>query len=167
MPPHPLDAHGDPCPRTEPSLWPRGLIAASVAAAVNVILFGAARAAGVPLELTETFDDTFRPMSVLSFVLATLLDGGVVATATAALCRRWLRRPRTSFTALAIVGTIGSLALPIISDGTTATKVVLCVAHVVAAAIIVPALSFGLPQRRHRTTVEHRLDPEGRTVGSA
>ncbi len=45
---------------------------------------------------------------------------------------------------LAALGAVASLALPIASDGTTATKVVLSVSHVVAAVILVPALAAAL-----------------------
>lgn len=132
---------------TERSLWQVGLMAALVAAAANIVLYVAARAGGVPLELTEIFEDDFERIPVVSFVLATLLEGGLVATAVAAACRRWAPRPRVSFVALAVIGTIGSVGLPIASDGTTATMVVLSISHVVAALIIVPALTLTLPPR--------------------
>jgi hypothetical protein len=116
-------------------------VAALVAAAANVVVYVAARAAGVPLELTEVFSDEFEQMPLSSFVLGTLIDGGAGGTALAAACRRWAPHPRTWFIALAVVGTIASLVLPLISDGTAATKVVLCITHIVAALIIVPPLA--------------------------
>ena len=152
MAPDTVAPSADPAPRVDRSLWKIGLITALVASAANVIVYGAARAAGVPLELTEVFDDSFQRMSVASFILATLLEGGVVATAVAAGCRRWLRHPRFSFIPLAVVGTVGSFALPVTSDGTASTKVVLCLTHFVAALIIVPALAVSLPRHRHQTS---------------
>jgi membrane protein YqaA with SNARE-associated domain len=62
----------------------------------------------------------------------------------AAACQRWAPRPRTSFVALAVVGTIASFWLPLTSDATTATMVVLSISHLVAALIIVPALALTL-----------------------
>jgi hypothetical protein len=121
-----------------------GLVAALVAASANVGVYVLARAAGVPLALTEVFADEFARMPVQTFVLGTLLDGGVVAIAVAAACRRWAPRPRAWFIALAIAGTVASLGLPILSDGTTATKVVLSASHIVAAAVIVPAVAWVL-----------------------
>jgi hypothetical protein len=50
-----------------------------------------------------------------------------------------------SFLALAAIGLVASFALPITSDGSTATKVVLSISHVVVAAIILPALALALP----------------------
>jgi Family of unknown function (DUF6069) len=49
------------------------------------------------------------------------------------------------FVALAMTGLIASFALPITSDASTATKVVLGISHVVVAIIIVPALALALP----------------------
>jgi uncharacterized protein DUF6069 len=67
--------------------------------------------------------------------------------ALAAACRRWAPHPRTWFIALAAIGTIASFVQPIVSDGTTATIVVLCITHVVAALIIVPPLAQTLRPR--------------------
>lgn len=120
------------------------MIAALIAAAANTVAYVAARLAGVPLELTEVFSDHFGRMPVSSFVLATLLDGGAVAIVLAAACQRWAPRPRTWFVALAVVGTIASLWLPLASDATTATMIVLSISHAVAALIIVPALALTL-----------------------
>jgi Family of unknown function (DUF6069) len=132
---------------TQRPLWQVGLAAALVASAANAFLYAVARVAGVPLELTEVFSDHFGRIPVQSFVLGTLLDGGVVATTLAAACRRWAPRPRTWFVALAVIGTVASLGLPLTSDGTTATMVVLSIGHVVAALVIVPALALTLHPR--------------------
>jgi hypothetical protein len=43
-----------------------------------------------------------------------------------------------------VVGTIASFWLPLTSDATTATMVVLSISHLVAALIIVPALALTL-----------------------
>jgi hypothetical protein len=48
---------------------------------------------------------------------------------------------------LAAIGLVASFALPITSDGSTATKVALSISHVVVAVIIVPALALALPVR--------------------
>lgn len=126
-------------------LWQVGLAAALIAAAASVIVYAAARAAGVPMELTEVFDDEFARMPVMNMAFAALLEGGVAGTALAAACRRWARRPRSSFVILAIAGLLASFAFPIASDASMATKVVLSISHVVVAIIIVPALALALP----------------------
>jgi hypothetical protein len=132
-------------------LWRVGLTAAVVAAAASVLVYLAARAAGVPMELTEVFEDHFARMPVLNMVWGALLEGGVAGTVLAAGCRRWAKRPRPTFLALTTVGLIASFALPVTSDASTATKVVLSISHVVVAAIIVPALALALPGQRLST----------------
>jgi hypothetical protein len=129
-------------------LWQVGLGAALVAAVASVLLYVAARAGGVPMELTEVFEDDFARMPVMNMAWGALLEGGVAGTVLAVACRRWAGRPRSVFVALAMAGLVASFALPIFSDASTATKVVLSVSHVVVAAVIVPALALALPGRR-------------------
>jgi hypothetical protein len=138
-------------PWTRWPLWRVGLAAAVVAAAASVLVYLAARAAGVPMELTEVFEDHFARMPVLNMVWGAVLEGGVAGTVLAAGCRRWAKRPRSTFLALTTVGLIASFALPVTSDASTATKVVLSISHVVVAAIIVPALALALPGQRLST----------------
>jgi hypothetical protein len=129
-------------------LWQTGLAAALAAAVASILVYVAARAAGVPMELSEIVEDRFARMPVMNMAWAALLDGGVTGTLLAAACRRWSRRPRATFLILATIGLISSFAFPVTSDASTATKVVLAISHVVVAAIIVPALAFALPNRR-------------------
>lgn len=136
---------------TERPLWQVGLASALVAAVAGIIVYVAARAAGVPMELTEVFEDKFARMPMMNMAWAALLDGGTVGTVLAVACRRWASRPRSYFVTLAMIGLIGSLALPIVSDASTATKVVLSISHVVVAIIIVPALALALPPETTRT----------------
>ncbi|MFI7642343.1 DUF6069 family protein [Nonomuraea sp. NPDC049400] len=138
-------------PWTERPLWQVGFAAALVAAAASVIVYVAARAAGVPMELTEVFEDHFARMPVMNMAWAALLEGGVGGTALAVACRRWSRRPRSTFVVLATTGVIASFALPVTSDASTATKVVLSISHVVVALVIVPALARALPSRHSRS----------------
>jgi uncharacterized membrane protein len=126
-------------------LWQVGFAAALVAAAASIIVYAAARAGGVPMELTEVFADQFARMPVMNMAWAALLEGGLAGTALAAACRRWTGRPRSYFVTLAVAGLIASFALPVTSDASTATKVVLVISHVVVAIIIVPALALALP----------------------
>jgi hypothetical protein len=131
---------------TERSLWQVGLASALVAAVASVIVYAVARAAGVPMELTEVFEDEYARMPVQNMAFGALLEGGVAGTVLAAACRRWTRRPRSYFVALAMIGLIASFVLPVVSDASTATKVALSISHVVVAIIIVPALALTLAQ---------------------
>ncbi len=126
-------------------LWQVGLVAALIAAAASVAVYAVARAAGVPMELTEVFEDELAHMPVRNMVFAALLEGGAAGTALAAVCRRWSRRPRSWFVTLTSIGLIASFALPVFSDASTATKVVLAISHLVVALIIVPPLTLALP----------------------
>jgi hypothetical protein len=133
-------------PWTGRPLWQIGLAAALVAAAASVFVYVAARAVGVPMELTEVFETEFARMPVMNMAWAALLEGGVAGTATAAACRRWTRHPRSFFLALAVTGLIASYAPVVTSDATIPTKVALSISHVVVASIIVPALALSLPR---------------------
>src|SRR6266540_646815 len=82
-------------PWTQRPLWQVGLAAALVAAAASVLVYGAARAGGVPMELTEVFEDHFARMPVMNMAWAALPDGGVAGTVLAAACRRWAKRDST------------------------------------------------------------------------
>lgn len=126
-------------------LWQVGVVAALVAAIASVATYAVARIGGVPMELTEVFEDQFARMPVLNMAWAALLEGGLGGTLLAVACQRWSKRPRAAFVTLTTVGLVASFVLPIWSDASTATKVVLSVSHVVVAAIIVPALALALP----------------------
>lgn len=126
-------------------LWQVGLAAGLVAAMANVLVYALARAADVPMELTEVFSDEFERMPLENMVFGTLLEGALAGIALAAACRRWANHPRVAFVALAAIGTIASLAAPFATDATTATGVVLSISHIAAAAVIVPPLALALP----------------------
>jgi hypothetical protein len=141
-------------PWTQRPLWQVGSAAALVAALAAVLVYVVGRAAGVPMELTEVFEDQFGRMPVMNMVWAALLEGGVAGTLLAAACRRWTRRPRPTFVILAVIGVVASFAMPVVSDASTATKVVLSISHLVVAAIIVPALALALPTARASASTE-------------
>jgi peptidoglycan/LPS O-acetylase OafA/YrhL len=139
---------GVPAAAARRPLWQVGLGSALVAAVASVLVYAAARAGGVPMELTEVFEDDFARMPVLNMAWGALLEGGLAGTVLAAGCRRWARRPRSAFVTLAVIGLAASFVLPVTSDASTATKVVLSISHVVVAAVIVPALARVLPDER-------------------
>jgi heme A synthase len=141
-------------PWTRRPLRQVGPAAALVAALAAVLVYTVGRAAGVPMELTEVFDDQFARMPVMNVVWAALLEGGVAGTLLAAACRRWTRRPRPTFVILAVIGLVASFAMPVVSDASTATKIVLSICHLVVAAIIVPALALALPTARASASTE-------------
>jgi hypothetical protein len=151
-----MTTHQDASPARQRSwtarpLWQVGMAAALIAAVASVLVYVAARAAGVPMELTEVFEDHFARMPVMNMAWGALLDGGVTGIVLAIVCRRWTPRPRLFFLAVTTIGLIASFALPIVSDASLATTVVLSISHVVVAVIIVPPLALALPSRRPGT----------------
>jgi hypothetical protein len=122
-----------------------GLAAALVAAAASVVVYVAARAAGVPMELTEVFEDQFARMPLMNVAWAALLDG--------------IGRYRAGCRVSAM-----DQAPPVVLRGAGVDRphrlflpahhkrrqrcdqVVLAISHVIVAIIIVPALAMDLPR---------------------
>jgi hypothetical protein len=109
-----------------------GLLAGALAAGATMAIAATARAAGVSLEITGT--DV--PLSAFPFwTLVGALSGVVLA----AVLRRRRRFIRTT-----VVATGLSLIPPVLAADDAATALVLVATHLVAAAIVIPALSLRL-----------------------
>jgi len=126
--------------RATPSLWLSALVAIVAAAAATALVAAVARAADVPL----TIDG--KEIPVAGFAMMTVMVSAVGVLLAAAL-GRWAPRPRATFTWVAVALTLASFVPPLTADTDTATKVVLVTTHVVAAAIVIPALARALPDR--------------------
>ena len=64
---------------------------------------------------------------------------------------RWAKRPARTFLVVTVALTVASFASPLIAeDATTATRLVLELTHVVAAALIIPPIAYRLAQRPAR-----------------
>jgi hypothetical protein len=115
------------------------LASGAVAAVATTAVAAAADAAGVPFAIDG------ETIPLLGFAQMTLI-GAVLGGLIAATLKRYSTEPQRWFTSVAVVLTalscIPSVALP----PDAATKVVLVATHVLAAAIIVPALAR--PTRR-------------------
>lgn len=122
-------------------LWRTGLVATVAAAAATTVVAAIASAADVPLAVEG------EEIPVAGFATMTAL-WSVVGIVMAWAMGRWTPRPRATFVATAVVLTLVSLLPAITADTDTATSVLLCVTHVVAAAIVIPMLAFRLPERR-------------------
>jgi hypothetical protein len=132
------------------SVWRAGLAAAAGAAAVNLVIFLAARAADASLSVRFSAGQTPMRIAaghvvVLSFV-ALAIGTGLTALAAARL-RRGIRAGQRVGTVIALVSTIGPLSLHTDSG----TKVALTSMHLVAGAVFVIAMQrVGSPQRAIR-----------------
>ncbi|MDQ6724662.1 MAG: DUF6069 family protein [Actinomycetota bacterium] len=128
-----------------PSLWRPGLTAGLAAAAATVAVAAVARAVfNVSLETAPG-----KAIPVLGFGQLTLFF-----TAIGVLIARTIRgragRPRSTFTRTAVVLTALSVVPDLLIPADAATKITLVLTHLVAAAIVVPALSSHLPEHGRR-----------------
>jgi hypothetical protein len=114
-----------------------GLVAVLAATAVTTVPAALARAAGVGLEVPD--DGEMIPLSGIAVMTAFF---SIVGVAIAVALRRWSARPAERF-----VGTTGSLVLvslvpPVLVGADAATTVTLIGLHLVAASVMIPALSW-------------------------
>ena len=121
-------------------LWRAALVSGAVAAAVTTTIAAVAEAAGV------SFESDGEPIPLLGFAQMTLL-GTLLGLAIARFCRR-AAHPRVVFVRI----TVALTALSVVPDLTmpfdTASRIVLVLTHVAAAAIVVPVLARRLPAAR-------------------
>ena len=121
-------------------LWRAALVSGAVAAAVTTTIAAVAEAAGV------SFESDGEPIPLLGFAQMTLL-GTLLGLVIARFCRR-AAHPRVVFVRI----TVALTALSVVPDLTmpfdTASRIVLVLTHVAAAAIVVPVLARRLPAAR-------------------
>ena len=116
-------------------------------AAVTALVAAVARAADVPLEVASSSDAAPEAIPV-SGVATLVVICGIVGVVMALGTDRWATRPARAFVVATTVLTAVSLATPLIvaENATTATRVVLELTHLVAAAIIIPPIAYRLAQ---------------------
>lgn len=120
-----------------PVVWKTGLRSGLVAAAATTAVAAAASAADVPLEIGgEAIPLAGFFQLTLFFVAVGVLLARVLARRARDAERSWVRAT-AALTAL-------SLVPDLTADATTATKVVLVLTHLVAAAIVIPAVAARL-----------------------
>jgi hypothetical protein len=119
-------------------VWQVGVLA-SVAAAIATEVFAlGAEAIDIPREV----DGEEIPFG--GFAMITLL-WSAVGTVFAVALARWAKRPARTFVVTTVVLTLLSLVFPFTArDTDTATQVALALSHLVAAAIVIPALALRL-----------------------
>jgi len=108
---------------------------ATVAAAVATSLVAAAgQAVGVSTAISGL------PIPVEGFATLTVIFS-VVGLVIATVLRRFARRPRTAWLRTTVALTVLSFVPDALADADTSTKVLLMLTHVVAAAIVIPAVA--------------------------
>jgi hypothetical protein len=119
---------------TTGSLAATGVVAAALASAATTIVAAAGNAAGISLDVGGSAID------VLGFATLTAFFS-LVGLVMAAVMARVARRPRSTFVRTTVVLTALSLVPDVIVDAAPATKALLMLTHVVAAAIVIPAVA--------------------------
>jgi hypothetical protein len=115
---------------------------AGVAAAIATEVYGlVARAAGVPMEAGSIGATEAEPITVGMFAMGTLINT-FLGTILAVILARYARRPARTYVLTTVVLTVVSLAGPLgAGDTATSTKLMLALAHLVAAAIVIPPVA--------------------------
>ena len=116
------------------SLVVTGVAAAAVAGAATTAVAAAGRAAGISLDVQGA------PIPLSGFAVLTVafsLVGLVIAVALA----KWARHPRRVFVRTTVVLTALSLVPDLLADAAWSTRLLLMVTHLVAAAIVIPAVA--------------------------
>lgn len=111
-----------------------GIAAIAAASVATMAVAAAGKAAGVSLDVSGA------PIPVSGFGVMTALFS-VVGLILAAVLARTVRHPRRVFVRTTIVLTALSLVPDVIADATPATKALLMLTHLVAAAIVIPAVA--------------------------
>jgi Family of unknown function (DUF6069) len=123
--------------------WPvsRVSIAAGTAALAVIEACGAiARAAGVPLRATAFGAHTATQVNAGWLAFGVVL-GTFRGTVLAVVFARRAARPARAFLAATLPLLVLSLAGPLTAHATTATKLTLACGHLIAAAVIIPAVT--------------------------
>lgn len=111
-----------------------GLVAACVVGVATAAVAAAADLSGISLAVGGA------PIPAIGFTVLTVVFS-VVGLVLALGLARWARRPRTTFVRTTVVLTVLSLVPDVLADAATVTKVVLMLTHIVAAAIVIPAVA--------------------------
>ncbi|NBF00298.1 hypothetical protein FE391_44075 [Nonomuraea sp. KC401] len=115
-----------------------GLAATAAAAAATMGVAASGRLAGIGLAVGGA------PIPLSGFATLTAIFS-MLGLVLALILARTTRRPRVAFVRTTMVLTALSLVPDVLVDAPTATKVLLMLTHVVAAAIVVPVIARRLP----------------------
>ena len=119
------------------SIWRTAAIVGVIAAVATTAIAAVAKAADVPLVAGD------MEIQIPMFAVFTLIGAALGAVIATQLQKR-NGQPRRAFVITTVVLTALSLLPDITADATTATKLTLIGAHLVAAAVIIPALAARL-----------------------
>jgi hypothetical protein len=128
-------------PATEQSstkaLWKTGSAAGVAASVATLATAGVAQAIDVSLKVGG------KAIPLLGFAQVTFV-AAIIGTIIAVVLSHRASRPRRTFVTTTLALTAVSFVPDVFADAHTATKLTLALTHVVAAAIVIPALSSRL-----------------------
>jgi hypothetical protein len=126
---------------TPSAVWRVGAIATILGAVVTEAFSLVARAIDVPMFAADPGADAAKEIPVGGFGMAVVMWAGLGAVLAVVLARR-AKRPARTFAVTTVALTALSLLGPILATHTTtATKTVLFVAHLIAAAVVIPPIT--------------------------
>ncbi|MEV0131022.1 DUF6069 family protein [Dactylosporangium sp. NPDC050688] len=111
-----------------------GAAAVVAASAATMAVAAAGHAAGISLDMAGA------PIPVSGFGVLTAAFSAI-GVVIAALLARFARHPRRTFVRTTVVLTVLSLVPDVLADATAPTKALLMLTHLVAAAIVIPAVA--------------------------
>ncbi|MEZ0109775.1 small-conductance mechanosensitive channel [Catenulispora sp. EB89] len=127
-------------------VWQVSYLSGLAAGVVTEIWGLAARAAGVPMKAAGLGSPHATAITVGMFALGTMVVVFWFTFVTAAVAR-FSRRPARLYVRLTVPLTFLSLLIPgTAADTAVSTKLVLAVAHLLAAAVIIPSVAYRLAQ---------------------
>jgi Family of unknown function (DUF6069) len=119
---------------TTGSLLRGGAAATVVAAVATAAVAATGQAVGISLDIAG------EPIPVAGFATLTVMFS-VIGLLIAVGLRRFARRPRTTWIRTTVALTALSLVPDLLADAAPTTKALLMVTHLVAAAIVIPAVA--------------------------
>lgn len=119
---------------TAGSLLRDGAAATVLAAVAATAVAAAGRSVGISLDISGA------PIPVSGFATLTVIFS-VIGLLIAVSLRRFARHPRTTWIRTTVALTALSLVPDVLVDAAVSTKVLLMVTHLVAAAIVIPAVA--------------------------
>ncbi|WBB89996.1 DUF6069 family protein [Verrucosispora sp. WMMC514] len=111
-----------------------GVVATAAASVATMAVAAAGNAVGISLDIGGA------PIPITGFGVLTAVFS-LLGVAIAALLSRFARHPRRAFVRTTVVLTMLSLVPDVIVDAAPATKALLMLTHLVAAAIVIPAVA--------------------------
>lgn len=116
------------------SLLLTGAAATVAAAAATVVVAAAGQAVGISTDVSGA------PIPTMGFGVLTVLFS-VIGLVIATGLRRFAGHPRTAWIRTTVTLTVISFVPDLLADATVATRLLLMTTHVVAAAVVIPAVA--------------------------